>query len=295
MNPPEIILGVGEILWDLLPAGKVLGGAPANFAYHASAAGARGIPVSAIGRDALGQELLDSLARLGLDTSALAVDKLHPTGTVTVTIDDRGQPRYQIDEHVAWDFVPVSEVLIDLARQARAICFGTLAQRSPVTRTAIRTMLEAADQKACLRVFDINLRQHFYDGDTIRESLTRADILKLNDEELPVVARILRAPHGSELETSRWLVQAFDLQMVALTRGGRGSLLVTPSAVSEHPGYPTIVTDTVGAGDAFTARLIVGVLRAETLDTLHDRANRLASYVCTQAGATPPIPRDLQG
>lgn len=295
MTKSPLILGVGEILWDLLPGGKKLGGAPANFAYHASALGARGLPVSAVGDDAAGREIIDHLLALNLEHQLISVDRGHPTGTVDVQISAGGHPKYVIHENVAWDFVAPSPSVMAMAREARAICFGTLAQRSPVTRATIHRLIAEVSEQECLRVFDINLRQHFYSAEQILESLKRSSILKLNDEELPVVLRALGEPPGTdERHSLKWLRDEFGLSMIALTRGGRGSLLLSGHHFSEHPGYAVEVVDSVGAGDAFTAALVVGVLRGDALEVLHDHASRVASYVCTQSGATPVIPEYLK-
>jgi fructokinase len=289
---PPLVVGLGEVLWDLLPAGKQLGGAPANFAYHAQQLGARSAVVSAVGRDALGQELLDRLREVGLDVAHVAIDSQHPTGTVSVTLDRDGVPSYVIHENVAWDFLALSPRLEALARRADVVCFGSIAQRSAVSRQAIGTFL-AWTRGDCLRVFDINLRQKFYARDVITRSLELANVLKLNDQELPIVADLLAAPR-EEGDFATRMRERFELRIIALTRGGNGSTLYAPgSQPAQHAGFKVTVADTVGAGDAFTAALAMGLLRGDPLDRINESANRLASYVCTQAGAMPPVPASL--
>jgi fructokinase len=289
-NPPCVI-GLGEILWDILPTGTFLGGAPANFAFHANQLGARGHVVSAVGNDELGQRIVDELGQLSLSTVGLR-RVAHPTGTVTVTTVD-GQPSYTIHTAVAWDYLPFDDDLQQLATQADAVCFGSLAQRSPASRHSLQAFLQATRQDCC-RVFDINLRQHYYDASTIQTSLELSHILKLNHEELPVVAELLQLPADPE-STIRALLRRFGLRLIALTRGGDGSSLYTKWRVSHHPGHRVEkIADTVGAGDSFTAALVMGLLHQDDLDVIHDRAARLASFVCTQRGATPRIPDELR-
>ena len=285
------IVGLGEILWDIMPSGTFLGGAPANFAFHANQLGARGLVVSALGNDDLGQRIVDELDQLGLTTVGLRRVP-HPTGTVTVTTID-GQPSYTIHTGVAWDFLPFDDRLRDLAGQADAVCFGSLAQRSPVSCSSLQTFLRATRQDCC-RIFDINLRQNYYDRSTIEASLELSQVLKLNHEELPVVAKLLQLPCDPEA-TIRELLRRYQLRLVALTRGGEGSSLYTKWRTAHHPGQRVAqIADTVGAGDAFTAALVMGLLHQDDLDVIHDRAARLASFVCSQRGATPQIPEDLR-
>ena len=287
-NPPRLVVGLGEVLWDLLPGGKQFGGAPANFAYQAKALGAEALVVSCVGHDELGDAIFAQLARLGLSSDYLAVDPEHPTGTVSVTLDASGKPDYVIHEPVAWDFIPPLPGMMGMAGRADAVCFGSLAQRSPVSRATIREFL-AATRPQCLRIFDINLRQHYYNLETIAVGLEAADVLKLNDEELPVVARLLSIG-GTEDEVLGALVRRYALKLIALTKGPHGSVLFGPGGRSVHPGLVAKVVDTVGAGDAFTAVIAMGLLEGHDLDTINDRANRVACYVCSQAGATPEMP-----
>ena len=289
MDAPPLVIGLGEILWDLLPAGKQLGGAPANFAYHANALGARGAVVSRVGDDALGREVLDRLDALGVDRSAVSVDAQRPTGTVDVRLDAAGVPSYVIHENVAWDFLQASGRAMELCAAASAVCFGTLASRSVVSRDSIVQLLDATPRD-CLRVFDINLRQAFYDEDVIGTLLEAADVVKLNDAELPVVASLL----GLEgPEPAQQLVDRYELRALALTRGPSGSRVYAHGGVSDHPGVRAQIDDTVGAGDAFTAALVLGLLDGHRLDQINAFANRLAAHVCSQPGATPAIPKEL--
>jgi len=289
LNRP-LVVGLGEVLWDLLPAGKFLGGAPANFAFHSNQLGAQGLVVSAIGGDALGQEIQDRFRELGLSAEGLRiVDR--PTGTVTVAMSN-GQPDYTIHSQVAWDSIPFDDRLKSFAQQAAAVCFGSLAQRSEISRRNIQQFLRSTG-KECLRVCDINFRQQFFDAQTINDSLQLCNVLKLNHEELPVLAELLNLP-GAEEQALPELVRRFDLKLVVLTRGGHGSSLFGRWRTSHHPGHPVSqIADTIGAGDSFTAAIVRGLLQLQDLDQLHDRAARLASFVCTQRGATPQIPPEL--
>ncbi|MFH1009355.1 MAG: carbohydrate kinase [Candidatus Latescibacterota bacterium] len=286
-----LLVGLGEILWDQLPSGKKLGGAPANFAYHAHALGGIGAVVSCIGDDPLGRELLAKLDALDLKRDHVIVDKLYPTGTVSVQVDPSGHPSYTIHEPVAWDFIRESLQLLELAARADAVCFGSLAQRSEVSRRTIQSILRAT-RSSCLRIFDVNLRQSFYSREVISTSLELAHILKINDEELPVVADMLSLS-GDESPILEALAIRYNLGIIALTRGDRGSLLYSTGRISEHKGHPAQVADTVGAGDSFTAALALGVLRGDDLDQINDHANRLASFVCSQVGATPALPGEF--
>ena len=287
-NCPLVFVGIGEILWDLLPGGRQLGGAPANFAYHAKALGVDAQVVSRVGRDDAGDEILAHLDRLGLGHDYLAVDPHHPTGTVSVRLDAQGKPSYVIHEEAAWDYLSLLPQTLGLAARVDAVCFGSLAQRSCVSRLAIREFL-AATRPECLRVFNVNLRQHYYNLDTIAVALEAADVLKLNDEELPVIARLLSI-QGTVEEKLGTLCRRYNLKLIALTEGDRGSLLFSPAARSRHAGHRTEVVDTVGAGDAFAAVLAFGLLSGASLDAINEQANRVASFVCSRAGATPEMP-----
>jgi len=343
-----LVLGIGEILWDLLPEGKHVGGAPANFAFHVAQLGADGRVVSCVGGDPLGDELLEVLRTRGLSTDGVAVLPDRPTGTVTVEVDAHGKPTFTIHQGVAWDHMPTTDTMLDWARQAAAVCYGTLFARSETSRATLLRLLDATPPD-CLRVFDVNLRQHYYDAKTLTIGLEAANVLKLNDEELPIIARLLRI--GSEFDDAmaegdiipehetpesvfdeetttppgrgsaedtvisrrsdchpcgdcgdvdatviaviQALLSRFSLKLVALTRGARGSMLVSPTECRSHPGVSTDVADTIGAGDAFTAAMTVGLLGGTPLETIAARANQLAAYVSSQKGATPTLPEGL--
>jgi fructokinase len=286
------ILAVGEILWDLLPSGKQLGGAPANFAYHAHALGAESRVVSRIGNDPLGREILDRLRALGLPTDGVSVDATAPTGTVSVELAADGQPRFTIHENVAWDRLEADEASLAFAAQADAVCFGSLAQRSEPSRSSI-CRLVAATPTAALRVFDINLRQHFYSRKIVEDSLRLANALKLNDSELPVLAAMFGLGGGVREQLAAF-AERFELRAVALTRGAHGSLLLAGGDWSEHPGLTVKVADSVGAGDAFTAAMALGLLAGRPLDDINRHANEVAAYVCSQPGATPTLPASFR-
>ena len=291
VNGKPVVSGLGEILWDLLPGGRQLGGAPANFAYHAHALGARAFPISRIGQDALGTELLDRLRSLGLPTEGIQLDTDAPTGTVSVELLDDGGHQFTIHENVSWDRIEAESGAQALASTADAICFGSLAQRTSASRIAVQAIVAATPPEA-LRIFDINLRQNFYSPEVIVQSLRIANVLKINDEELPIVADIL-ALHGSPIEQLSQISDSFHLQLAALTLGKAGSILLADSRVSEMAGAPVEVVDTVGAGDAFTAAMALGWLAGWDLNEINRHANQVASYVCTQSGATPPLPPEL--
>ena len=289
-NKP-IITGLGEILWDMLPGGKQLGGAPANFAYHAGLLGADSCIVSSLGRDDLGLEILDQLNGLNLKTDYISIDPVHPTGTVSVRLDPKGHPEYTIHQDVAWDFIPFPENTKDLAKKADAVCFGSLAQRSHVSGTSVISFLENTSNE-CLRIFDINIRQQFYNEEIIRRSLMLSNVLKMNDQELLILADMLSC-HGEEKEALRKLMTEFSLKLVALTKGENGSLLLTDKEESFFRAGPVDVEDTVGAGDSFTAALAVGFLKNHSLGEIHRHAALLSAYVCTCKGATPEVPVEL--
>ena len=277
------IIGLGEILWDMLPTGKQLGGAPANFAYHVCRLGGNGWAVSAISDDELGREIKSTLSTKKLNTILEEVNE--PTGTVQVTLNAAGVPTYDVTEGVAWDHIPFTERIGDLAKETSAVCFGTLAQRSPESRATIHEFIENMPDGS-LKVYDINLRQNYYDEKIISDSLRLADILKINDEELEIVSKMLSLS-GTQEERCRAISRAFNLKFVILTKGGDGSEVVLEDKVHiSRPGKIDIV-DTVGAGDSFTAAFILAYLRGESLEKAHTLATEVSSYVCTKAGAMP--------
>jgi len=285
-----VIIGLGEILWDVYPKGKQLGGAPLNFSHHCAQLGAEAYPVSAVGADADGEEIRQILAAKNLSDLHVQADPAHPTGRVNVTLRD-GKPTYEILRDVSWDNIQFTPTLADLATRADAACFGSLAQRNSASREAIHAFLDAMRPDS-LRIFDINLRQDFYSREIIESSLRRANILKLSDEELPVLAAMFDLPGDASAQLRR-LRELFDLRLVAYTRGGSGSLLLTATESSDHLGLPTEVLDTVGAGDSFTATLCTGLLQNLPLAEINICANQVAAFVCSQAGATPTLPRHI--
>lgn len=292
MNQPPVIVGLGEVLWDLLPKGRQLGGAPSNFAYHARALGAEATIVSRVGRDDLGEEALRRLRQLGLPTDLVQLDATHPTGTASVEVDAGGQPQFVIRENVAWDWLEDSAEARAIVARADAVCFGTLAQRNRTTRNTLRSFVAIARPES-LRLLDVNLRGDYYSAALIRESLALANGLKLSDAELPRIATMLGLTGNSRDLIAR-LATDHNLRLVACTRGSHGSLLWRDGEWSDHPGIPTEVKDTVGAGDSFTAAMTLGHLAGWNLDRVNDVANQVAAYVAASDGATPPLPDRLR-
>ena len=286
------LIGLGEILWDLLPSGRQLGGAPANFAYHAQALGATGTIISRVGTDQNGADIRNRLSQLGLSTDLLQIDPDVPTGTVSVELEDDGQPRYIIHENVAWDQIAATEETLRAAASADAICFGTLAQRSEKSRASIHQILSQTKHNA-LRILDVNLRQRFYSPELIERSLRIANILKINDAELPVLAELLRF-NGDVRSQLAEIANRYSLRLIALTRGAHGSLLLANGRWSEHQGVPTSVADTIGAGDSFTAAMTLGYLFGWDLDKINNQANRVAAFVASRPGGTPDPPPELR-
>ena len=286
------IIGIGEVLWDLLPAGPQLGGAPANFAYHAHALGAHACVVTRVGKDNLGSNILRRFEEQGIADGTVQVDEINPTGTVTVALSDKGIPNYIIHENVAWDRLAVTPMALKIIRGADAICFGSLAQRGGISRAAIQSLVAAAPARA-LRVFDINLRQNYFSREVIEQSLRLANVLKLNDGELPILADMFTLI-GSTQQQIEQLAQKFSLGSVALTRGPAGSLLFKAGQWSDCPSVPIKIVDTVGAGDAFTAALVLGLLQKMELDEMNTLADEVARYVCSCVGATPPLPKSIR-
>jgi fructokinase len=287
MKKKFTVVGLGEVLWDVLPAGKQLGGAPTNFAYISTLLGDRGIVATRVGKDDLGREAIERLSKLGVDTSCLQCDTHHPTGTVMVKVDRRGQPRFVIGKNVAWDFLHWTSPWKRLARRADAVCFGTLAQRSLHSRKTIDQFLE---HTCAIRIFDVNLRQNFFSPEVLRSSIAMAAIVKMNEDELPVILKLLDLKPGNRELAARRLLN-FGPKLLCITRGDRGSVLITPRRSAEHPGFRIQVKDSIGAGDAFTAALVHAYLRSAPLDKMNELANRVGSWVATQAGGTPIVER----
>lgn len=281
----DIVVGLGEILWDVFPERKILGGAPANFAYHISQFGFNGYAVSAIGEDLLGKEILENLEQKGLNY--LIEKTVYPTGTVQVTLDKEGIPQYKILENVAWDNIPFTARTENLAKNTRTACFGSLAQRNEVSRATIRQYLETMPEDS-LKIFDINLRQKFYSKELIHESLTLANILKINDEEILVVADLYGWP-GEEQDICKRLLNEYKLDIIILTKGTEGSYVFTPRQTSSLPTPKIHVADTVGAGDSFTAAFIAAYMHGERIEDAHQLAVEISAYVCQQHGAMPKL------
>ena len=286
----SIIVGMGEVLWDVLPEGKKIGGAPANFAYHVSQFGFDSRVVSAIGNDELGNEILKVFEEKQLKHRLQTVN--YPTGTVQVTLDDNGIPCYDIKEGVAWDNIPFTDDLKRLALSTRAVCFGSLAQRNEVSRTSINRFLDTMpDGEGQLKIFDINLRQGFFTKDIIRDSCQRCNVLKINDEELVTISRLFGYP-GIDLQDKCWILLAkYNLKMLILTCGTNGSYVFTPGVISfqETPKVP--VADTVGAGDSFTATFTAALLKGKSVPEAHKLAVEVSAYDWTQSGAMPELPQ----
>lgn len=288
----DLIVGIGEALWDMLPEGKKLGGAPANFAYHVSQFGLDSMVVSAIGRDQLGEEILAQLNEKNVNR---LIDKVaYPTGTVQVEIDQAGIPQYEIKENVAWDNIPYTAALETVAERTRAVCFGSLAQRSVVSRTTINRFLDAMPQNPDnLIVFDVNLRQGFYNKEILCNSMNRCNVLKINDEELVTVSRMFGYP-GIDLQDKCWiLLGKYNLKMLILTCGINGSYVFTPGNVSFQPTPTVEVADTVGAGDSFTAAFIASIIKGKSIAEAHKCAVDVSAFVCTCNGAMPQLPTSL--
>jgi fructokinase len=322
MTKSHLILGIGELLWDVLPNSMRLGGAPANFAVMAGRLGNRAAILSRIGRDDLGRQAIDRLKPMPVETSFLQVDPMHETGRVTVRFEGDSKdrdPHYTIHEPAAWDFLELSDEWIQNVERADAICFGSLAQRHPQSRKTIQTLVAEASA-SCIRIFDVNLRAPFYSAEVMQESLELASVVKMNEAEVPLVLSLLNvdllnldppgmntdfdagAPDASSQAgtdlmrmVAEQLLSVFPgLQMVAITRGARGSLLVTRDEWDEHPGFPIKVADGIGAGDAFTAAITHYMLRGADLATLNEAGNRWGGWLASQSGAMPALPDSVR-
>lgn len=290
----KLVVGMGEALWDVLPEGKKIGGAPANFAYHVSQFGLPSCVVSAIGEDSLGKEIAENFTSKGLNYILAEVP--YPTGTVQVEIDQAGIPQYDIKENVAWDNIPFTRELQDLAKRTKAFCFGSLAQRNVVSRDTIAAYLDMIPKEDdTLIVFDVNLRQGFFTKEILTESMKRCNILKINDEELVMVSRMFGYP-GIDLKDKCWLILGkYNLKMLILTCGINGSYVFTPGNISFLPTPKVEVADTVGAGDSFTAAFIASILKGDTVTEAHHKAVETSAYVCTKNGAMPVLPESITG
>jgi len=286
-----VIAGIGEVLWDVLKESEELGGAPVNFAYHAGALGAEAYAISCVGDDRRGMAALEELTKRSVSTDYITVLAGATTGYVLAEVDAHGVASYTFPDDVAWDRLVIADTTAQLGKRLSAVCFGSLAQRSPISRKAIVDYL-AKLGPTTLKVFDLNIRQNFYSREIIETSLEMADMLKLNDDEIVLLGRMFGLD-GDQKNQMRQLVERFSLRLGVLTRGGNGSLLVSPESVSDHAGYPAKIVDTIGAGDSFTAATVLGFLQGHALDQINDHANRVAAYVCSCQGAMPALPDEM--
>ena len=293
-NQKRYVVGLGEVLWDVLPEGKKLGGAPSNFAYHAGQflGMDNTIAVSALGEDKLGEETIKALEEHQLNCLLPRVP--YPTGTVQVQLDEQGIPTYDIKENVAWDNIPFTKEVEEVASSCRAVCFGSLAQRNVVSRETIHRFLDLTP-KDCMKIFDINLRQNFYNKEIIKESLQRCNVLKINDEELVLIGRMFGYP-GLDIENKCWLILGkYNLDMLVLTCGTNGSYVFTPGQMSFQETPKVEVADTVGAGDSFTGSFCAAILSGKPVAEAHKLAVEVSAYVCTKNGAMPTLPETFKG
>ena len=287
----RLVVGLGEVLWDMLPEGRKIGGAPVNFAYHAGQFGIDTMAVSAIGNDKLGE---DTIAEMnGKHLNHIFPSVPYPTGSVQVSLDEKGVPAYDIKENVAWDNIPFTNEIESVARSCQAVCFGSLAQRNTVSRNTIRKFIESTPS-GCIRIFDINLRQNFYTSNVIHDSLELCNILKINDEEIMLVSRMFNYDSSNIENVCRTIMEDFSLEMVILTCGTKGSYIFTKGGVSFMPTPKVNVADTVGAGDSFTGSFCAAILRGLPVAEAHKKAVEVSAYVCTQNGAMPEIPESMK-
>jgi fructokinase len=288
MRDSPLMVGLGELLWDLLPSGKVLGGAPANFAYMATMLGDEGIVASRLGNDELGREACDVMRSLGLSTAYVQHDDEQLTGTAGIVLYSGGQPRFTIKDRVAWDFLEWTPAWAELSARADVVCFGSLAQRSAISAATIDRFLKNLPQSA-IRICDANLREPFYGEETLRNSFRHADIVKVNQAELIVISKLMNLGVDDTAAIAHCLMEEFDLKLVCITRDENGSVLVSQTHRVEHPGFKIEIADAIGAGDAFTACLAHYYLLGAPLEEISERANRIGSWVATQVGATPVV------
>ena len=293
MKSRPVVVGLGEVLWDVYPDAARFGGAPANFACHAASLDAESWLAGAVGADELGDRALETLRQQRVESACVARDAKHATGRVDVTLDSLGRASYEFAENTAWDHVGWSDALDSLARRCDAVCFGTLAQRSSQTRDTIQRFVKTTPSSA-LRMFDVNLRKQFYDAAIIDQSLRLATAIKLNEEELPIVARLCGVGESNPRDAMRALMNMYSLRLAALTRGPDGAMLIAGNEESTSPALTTIVVDTVGAGDAFTAAVVIGFLGGVPLAEINAHANAVASFVVSQPGAVTALPDYLR-
>lgn len=281
----KIAVGLGEILWDVFPERKVLGGAPANFAYHISQFGFNGYALSAVGNDLLGKEIFSSLEEKQLNYLIEKTD--YPTGTVNVKLNNRGIPEYEICENVAWDNIPFTSATENLAKDTDIVCFGSLAQRSEVSRNTIQKFIQTMPSSS-LKIFDVNLRLKFYTKEVIDQSLKLANMMKLNDEEVLHIAELF-GWSGDEQSICQRLLEDYELKILILTKGTSGSFVFTKKQTSFLPTPKIKVADTVGAGDSFTAAFTAAYMQGERIEDAHQLAVEVSAYVCLQHGAMPKL------
>lgn len=284
------VVGLGEVLWDMLPEGKKLGGAPANFAYHAGQFGLHTLAISALGEDALAEETIHALDSNNLKYILPRVP--YPTGTVQVTLTGDGIPAYEIKENVAWDNIPYTPEIAQVARCCRAVCFGSLAQRNSTSWATIRQFLDDTPDD-CLKIFDINLRQQFFTKSVIEESFKRCNILKINDEELVVIERMFGYEGLDLRDTCEKLLNEYNLKMLVLTCGTNGSYVFAPGITSFQETPKVTVADTVGAGDSFTGSFCAAIINGKSIQAAHSIAVKVSAFVCTQNGAMPALPEEF--
>jgi len=288
------IVAIGEILWDIFPKGKKLGGAPANFTYYTKQLGHCGTIISKIGRDVLGKEIIKSLHGLNLSTDYIQVDPVHPTGTVEVILKSKSDPKYVIRENVAWDFIEMNNKLKILSKEVDVVYFGSLAQRNPISRNTIINFLNSVKQDTLI-VFDINLRSPFFTKEIIVDSFKLSSILKINDKELLLLRKLLDYRFdNSELDFLKLLIKRFKIDLICLTKGKSGSLLATRNDYFLHPGFKVKISDTVGSGDAFTTAMVIGFLNRKSLREISEAANKLGSWVASKFGATIKIDDNIK-
>ncbi|SDP51416.1 PfkB family carbohydrate kinase [Desulforhopalus singaporensis] len=288
----QIVAGIGEILWDVFGADEQLGGAPVNFCYHANSLGCRAVAISTVADDRRGQSALDVLAKQGMSTEHITVVRQGVTGYVVAEIDDDGVASYRFPDNVAWDHLTLKPATMALAETVDAVCFGSLCQRSVHSRNVILSFLGGVRPET-LKVFDVNLRQHFYSREILQNSLCLANVVKLNSDELLILGDMENI-RGTDTYKLTRLVARYDLQLAVLTRGAHGSLLVSPSELSAHPGVAADTADTIGAGDAFTAATVIGLLQGNSLEEINEHANKVAAAVCSGKGAMVALPPDLK-
>ncbi len=276
--------GIGELLWDILPDGRKLGGSPMNVAYHCQAAGIKSAVVSAIGNDKSGSDILEQVQEKEITRDYIQICKSSPTSTVSVTLN-QGIPDFTIHPDVAWDEIQWNDNLESLAKSIDAAAFGSLSQRNSVSRLSIHSFLKSMKPES-LRVFDINLRQQFHSKELLKETLELSNILKINDEELPVLAKYVNIK-GTVKEQLQALIDRYSLNLVAYTMGSEGSWLLTKDDLSVMQAPKVKIADTVGAGDAFTGVMIAGLLKGKKLEAIHQEATEIAAWVCSEEGGTP--------